>query len=232
MSRVITALQAEIVTLKAALSKFQESSFNPDWSLLQASKESLRENIKIVKELQAKESEQEQIIIDLKAQLAELETALSNAKTEIKTLGNRVDDLSTKLSRSEHEKAVALNKRFVPENNWNITQIISGFISDKNNAQNATPNVLVNFSINDWTSRDSFARDHVPTAAETNGLSTVRDEGDTRQGHEIIADLVSAHKEISTLQTSLEQEKKENTELKARLMSLESGLYEINRLLN
>lgn len=47
----------EISYLKAQLSKFQMSEFNPDWSMLQASQESLREHM--------------QIIIDLKAQLAE-----------------------------------------------------------------------------------------------------------------------------------------------------------------
>ena len=45
--------QAErIMELEAELSKFQESSFNPDWSLLEAARESLREHMALLKDNQ------------------------------------------------------------------------------------------------------------------------------------------------------------------------------------
>jgi hypothetical protein len=46
-------LYKEREQLQAQLSKFQTSEFNPDWSMLQASQESLREHMAMVKELQA-----------------------------------------------------------------------------------------------------------------------------------------------------------------------------------
>jgi len=48
-----TADEKKIKELEAQLSKFQTSEFNPDWSMLQASQESLREHMAMVQELQA-----------------------------------------------------------------------------------------------------------------------------------------------------------------------------------
>ena len=50
----IVELSQEVARLKEELSKFQLSEFNLDWSMLQASQESLREHMEIIKEMQLK----------------------------------------------------------------------------------------------------------------------------------------------------------------------------------
>lgn len=52
-------LLAEIERLKDALSRFKNSEFNPDWSMLSASQESLREHMHIIKTLTQKIREQQ-----------------------------------------------------------------------------------------------------------------------------------------------------------------------------
>jgi hypothetical protein len=48
--RAENAAQALLIaSLKEELSKFQESSFNPDWSMLEATRESLREHMGLLK---------------------------------------------------------------------------------------------------------------------------------------------------------------------------------------
>jgi hypothetical protein len=47
----------EIDALKSDLAKHQESEFHPDWSLLEASRESLREHMALLKTAQARITE-------------------------------------------------------------------------------------------------------------------------------------------------------------------------------
>ena len=49
----IRKLKAENDALRAELAKHQESSFNPDWSKLEATRESLREHMAMIKDLRA-----------------------------------------------------------------------------------------------------------------------------------------------------------------------------------
>ena len=57
-----------IEQLEAELSKFQESSFHPDWSMLEASQDSLREYMALCKELQARVAKLESAIVVYQAE--------------------------------------------------------------------------------------------------------------------------------------------------------------------
>jgi hypothetical protein len=85
----IGAKDNEIATLKESLSKFQTSEFNPDWSLLQASQESLLVHMTTIRELQSKNTD---LLIALAAERAD------HALTE-NQLQSKIDDLAAKVQQ-------------------------------------------------------------------------------------------------------------------------------------
>jgi len=77
-----------IAELEEQLSKFQTSEFNPDWSMLQASQESLLEHMLIIKEITRKLAEQQALTTTadrlLKTWLNSIDGLVSTYNTKIK----------------------------------------------------------------------------------------------------------------------------------------------------
>ena len=77
--QIIAEKDAEAAELKAKLSKHQESEFNPDWSMLQATRDSLKEHQGIIRDLLAE-------LTSLRERVRELEGALNLPREQLAML--------------------------------------------------------------------------------------------------------------------------------------------------
>jgi hypothetical protein len=78
LQRQLEEKERECEELRAKLAEFQQSEFHPDWSLLQATQESLREYMRLTRELQEKLAEAQKVTVvdDLSALVLRLARAL------------------------------------------------------------------------------------------------------------------------------------------------------------
>ena len=79
----VPALLARITELEAELARHQESEFHPDWSLLEATRASLREHQEIIQSRDARIAQLEAANIKLRAEIEVLETENAALEDEL-----------------------------------------------------------------------------------------------------------------------------------------------------
>lgn len=82
LEKFITGIEAERDALKAELAKHQSSEFHPDWSMLQACQDGLREHMGMIKEREADLKEQGEDFQKLSADYHALHRELQSLKEQ------------------------------------------------------------------------------------------------------------------------------------------------------